>query len=34
MSEILDYPKMYFFGPEANKIKGMPWAQSNNGKLI
>ena len=32
MSEVLDYPKMYFFGPEATKIKGIPWAQNNNGE--
>ena len=31
MSEVLDFPKMYFFGQNANKIKGIPWAQNNNG---
>jgi hypothetical protein len=24
---------MYFFGAEAAKIKGIPWAQNNNGNF-
>lgn len=30
LSEILDYPKVYFFGAPAPKIKGMPWAPNNH----
>lgn len=31
LSEVLEYPRIYYFGAAASKIKGIPWAPNNHG---
>ncbi|KCV68980.1 hypothetical protein H696_04399 [Fonticula alba] len=31
ISEALHYPRIYYFGDGANKIRGIPWAPNNHG---